>query len=63
MTPRAPQVAAVDASLARLNGRLDHLEAAVSNWAASTGGLGEDVNQRFRLVNERLAGIEQRLAA
>ena len=57
------QVASLDASLVCLNGRFDPLEAAVSSWAASTAGLGEDVKQRFRVMNERLAGIEQRLAA
>ena len=57
------QVASLEGSLVRLNGRLDPLEAAVSSWAASTAGLGEDVKQRFRVMNDRLAGIEQRLAA
>jgi len=57
------QVASLDASLVRLNGRLDLLEAAVSSWAGGMAGLGEDVKQRFRVMNDRLAGIEQRLAA
>jgi chromosome segregation ATPase len=57
------QVASLSAGVALLNGRLEPLEAAVSSWAASTAGLGEDVKQRFRVMNERLAGIEQRLAA
>jgi len=57
------KVAALDANLARLHTRLDPLEAALGSWAAGIAALGEDVKQRFRVVNERLTGIEQRLAA
>jgi len=56
-------VASLDANFARLHTRLDPLEAAVSSWAATTAALADDMRQRFRAVNDRLAGIEQRLAA
>jgi hypothetical protein len=57
------QVTALNANVATVTVRLEPLEDGVSSWAASTAALGEDVKQRFRVVNERLTEIERRLAA
>ena len=43
--------------------RLDRVDANVYGVTTRINGLGDDMRQRFRLVNERLTTLEQRLAA
>ncbi|MGQ0561778.1 MAG: hypothetical protein ACT443_07890, partial [Gemmatimonadota bacterium] len=51
------------AELDKVRTQLYGLEDRIDMLQKSTNGLGDDMRQRFRLVNDQLSAVEKRLAA
>jgi hypothetical protein len=51
------RVGRVEVRMDRIEARMDRLESELLNLNVRVDGFGEDVRQRFRVLNERIAKI------